>query len=201
MLYLLLLPALIDSTDVRQARSNRSADDYSGVWVQHGTSHMIPKSTVDTSFLVGGDVSAKWETLEPKQGHWNWTALDGELMAQAKAGFLIVLQFTAGPESPEWIYDAGVPSVQVNNSVHGWTKYPYYLSQEYTQLWLSAVGTFAAHIESLPITIKSKIVAAQQNFGSTGGKQQAHPTTGNHANALPTGCSSHQTFAHGMVRR
>ncbi len=146
-------------------------DAVSGVWMQHGSLFDMTNLT----FLRGGDLFYTWAELETSNGTWDFSNMDSDLALAAGAGFKVVVAIMVGPMSPKWIYDApfNVPDVKMQGEGGN---YPYYLDETYQELFMRAVRTFAEHITSLPSELRSRIVAAQPQFGSTGDDCPWHPT-------------------------
>lgn len=146
-------------------RANRTS--FSGIWVQHGSTSDL----VNQSFVVGGDIPVKWRDVEIADGQWDWDATDAAFAEATASGFFVETALMVGPVSPSWIYTTGgVPPVNITPA-EGHTQppiFPDYLSPTYQRLFLRAVDRFAAHIASLPASVKSRIVASQAMFGSTG---------------------------------
>jgi hypothetical protein len=63
---------------------------------------------------------------------------------------------------------------------------PYYLSSTYKKLFERAITTFASHLAGLPPDVRSRIVAAQAMFGSTGDDTPWHGTPVNAAYDITT---------------
>ena len=149
------------------ARTNRTS--FSGIWVQHGSLDDL----VHKTFVVGGDIPIKWGEVEIADDQWDWSATDAAFSSAAANGFWIETSLEVGPAAPTWIYTeaGGVPPVNITPGVgHNLQPeiFPDYLDLTYQRYFLRAVDRFAAHIASLPTAVRSKIVASQAMFGSTG---------------------------------
>jgi hypothetical protein len=161
------------------ARFNRTG--YAGVWLQHGD--WTDPAMYNASFLVGCDLPIFWSDIEVADGVFNFSSTDEQFAAAAAAGLYIETALSMGSGEggsmdkangvPDWIYKrsggASVPRVAVVSSNGKGTEFfPYYLDPNYAPLFLRAVQAFAAHIASLPPAVRSRIVASQAMFGSTG---------------------------------
>ena len=144
-----------------------------GIWVQHGDTNAL----LNQSFVLGGDTAVVWRDVEVADDVWDWAATDNAFARQAAAGFFIETALMVGDAAPLWLYDrkedggGGVTPVNVTPAA-GHTQqpiiFPSYLEQGYQQYFLRAVDRFAEHIASLPKSIRSKIIASQAMYGSTG---------------------------------
>jgi hypothetical protein len=75
-----------------------------------------------------------------------------------------------GPDSPEWIYEKGVPKVVTT----GGSKrdfYPFYLDPNYISYFHRFIGILAGHIASLTEEERNVFAFIQPAFGSTGDRQ------------------------------
>jgi hypothetical protein len=150
------------------ARVNRSG--YAGIWVQHGSTADL----VNQSFVIGGDTAVAWADVEVGDDVWDWTATDAAFTMQAAAGFYIETALMTGNFAPMWRYKdkeeggGGIPPVRVNTDGGDIQIFPPYMDQRYQFYFLRAVDRFAAHLGTLPESIRSKVIAAQAEYGSTG---------------------------------
>jgi hypothetical protein len=123
-------------------------------------------------WLRGALVQLKWHDLEPASGHFAWAYLDSALGKYADAGFYVTFQVWAGPASPDWVYDAGVPRVKTSgkgdDGVRAHDTFPYYLDPHYKTFYERMIRAVAAHVDALPKALREKIVCIQSAEGSTG---------------------------------
>ena len=169
------------------SRFNRTG--YAGVWLQHGD--WTDPAMFNAGFLVGCDLPIYWSDIEAAEGAFNFSLVDAQFAAAAAAGLFIETALSMGSGQggsldkvngvPEWIYKrsggGSVPRVAVVSSIgEGTIFFPFYLDPNYKPLFLRAVEAFAAHIASLPPAIRSRIVASQAMFGSTGDDTPWHGT-------------------------
>ena len=169
------------------ARFNRTG--YAGVWLQHGD--WTDPAMFNASFLVGVDLPIYWTDIEATEGVFDFSYMDTQFAAAAAAGLFIETSLNLGSGNggtkdkvngvPTWIYNrsggGSVPRVAVASSQGKGTLYfPYYLDPNYKPLFLGAVKAFAAHIATYPPAIRSRIVASQAMYGSTGDDVPWHGT-------------------------
>ena len=168
-------------------RFNRTG--YEGVWLQHGD--WTDPAMFNASFLVGCDLPIYWTDIEATEGVFDFSTMDAQFSAAAAAGLFIETALNLGSGYggtkdkvngvPAWIYNrsggGSVPRVAVDSSQGKGTLYfPYYLDPNYKPLFLGAVKAFAAHIATYPPDIRSRIVASQAMYGSTGDDVPWHGT-------------------------
>jgi hypothetical protein len=48
-----------------------------------------------------------WDSVEPRDGRFDWTYIDGEIATAKRLGKKIALAILGGPQTPTWVYDAG----------------------------------------------------------------------------------------------
>jgi hypothetical protein len=95
-------------------RSSRSATG--GPWVYTPTTGIyvlgnrdgpIDTSILNNSNVDGLSVRATWDYIEPTQGNFNWSYIDGQINDAAAAGKKVSLSIAAGTFTPSWVYSAG----------------------------------------------------------------------------------------------
>lgn len=79
----------------------------------------------------------RWSALEPEPGNYQFEKLIGEKLRHVeKEGFYAMLTIWVGPMSPAWIYENGVPRLDMEKTINpfgkvrNW-KFPYYLDEDY----------------------------------------------------------------------
>ena len=146
--------------------SNHATPPHSafGVW-DRGSSF----NTKDYPFLKGIAYNEKWADIERQQGFFNWTSLDKAIGTAVSRNQFIFLSLGVGPDSPEWIYKQGVPSVYCNDQIHdSWPVYPFYPSEAYKTFFQRLIMEFGKHIHSYPKAMQERIVFIQVKTGCTG---------------------------------
>ena len=135
-----------------------------GVW-DRGSSF----DTKDYPFLKGIAFNAKWADVEKQQGVFDWSVLDKAMGTAVSRNQYIYLSLGVGPDSPEWIYKQGVPSVYCNDQIHdSWPVYPYYPSEAYKTFFQRLIAEFGKHIHTYPKAMQERIVFIQVKTGCTG---------------------------------
>lgn len=81
-----------------------------------------------------------------------------------------------GPSSPKWIYENGVPELEMEETINPlgkkrtWT-FPYYLSEAYQIHFDNLISNFGVYLQSLPKEQLERILFIQAAEGSTGDGQ------------------------------
>jgi hypothetical protein len=73
--------------------------------------------------VAGLAVRSAWSTLEPSDGTFDWSYLDGQVSAAKAAGKHVSIAVSA-PDTPQWVYDAGAKAIPLidpnpNHSTYG----------------------------------------------------------------------------------
>lgn len=121
----------------------------------------------------------KWESLEREPGKYSFDEAIGKPLKAAHAeGLYLTLMIWVGPDSPEWIYEKGVPRVKTDRNVNALGKttdkqsaYPYYLNSEYKKRFHGLIEAFGKYVMALPPDLRERIVFVQCAEGSTGDGQ------------------------------
>jgi len=158
----------LSSQGWREATAN---DKPFGVWWRGGPDADNLKQRVP--WVRGVFVAIKWSELEPQQGVYDWTSFDETFTRYARAGLYIQFMVWVGPDSPRWIYSAGVPEVNTTPSLNPkgepntWT-YPFYLDPDYKSYFFRMTRDVAKHIDTLPPDVRARIICVQTAEGTTG---------------------------------
>ena len=88
-----------------------------GVWDRGET--MDPKVY---PFLRGTSCDAPWDEVEKKPGVYDWKAMDQAIEGACKNNISLYFSFEAGPKTPDWVYEKGVPKVMTEDARH---QFPY----------------------------------------------------------------------------
>jgi hypothetical protein len=66
-----------------------------------------PEKEVNFPFTDGWLVRPAWYKVEPREGAYDWSYIDGEIALAKKLGKKITLCVLGGPQTPTWVYQAG----------------------------------------------------------------------------------------------
>ena len=140
-----------------------------GVWDRSGD-----YSNEQFPFLKGTAISIKWSDFESQKGQYNWELINTILQKTAQSNQYVYLQLNIGPDSPEWIYENGVPKVEVNaieqnnGSEEKFSNYPYYLSPSYLQLLNNTITAIGDYVYAIENQAFDRIAFIQVVTGCTG---------------------------------
>ncbi len=127
------------------------------------------KNTVLSSpYVKNLMIMFRWSDLEPAPGDFKFDETIGRILRDTKGvgkGFSFMIW--VGPNSPEWIYDNGVPLVTVTGGNES-LKYPYYFSPKYREFFFRLVTELGNYIKSLPQDEVDNILYFQVSEGTTG---------------------------------
>ncbi len=136
-----------------------------GIWQSFG--NPIAKSTAPE--IKGRLVNFRWADIEPSPNVWNWVAMDTAFASRSKDSLPIIFLVYTKQDAPDWLYSNGVPKVNekdASGNITGWS--PYYANAQYKSYFKRMIDSVFIHVTGLPDSIRSKIIAVQACFGSTG---------------------------------
>ena len=121
-------------------------------------------------FLKGLTCNLRWSDVEKKPGVFDWSEMDEALQKAVAQNEFIYLALEAGPDSPDWIYEQGVPKVITDDTKHEgkWSHYPYYVSPAYLSFYTRVLTNWVAHIRQYPKAMQERIAFVQVKSGCTG---------------------------------
>ena len=121
-------------------------------------------------FVKGLVFNETWADTEKEPGVFDWSGLDQAVEEAFRNKMYMFLALEAGPGSPEWIYEQGVPKVFTDDQLHlgKWKYYPYYLAPAYKKYYERILSEFGKHIRSHPREKQERIAFIQVKTGCTG---------------------------------
>ena len=121
-------------------------------------------------FLKGMTYNGKWDKIETQHGVFDWSGLDQAVEKAYQNKMYLYLSLEAGPGSPDWIYEQGVPKVltEGGNAKEKWPGYPFYTSAEYKKYYEQFLTEAGKHIRSYPVQKQELIAFMQVKTGCTG---------------------------------
>ena len=133
------------------------------------------KTTTITHPLVkGASIVMHWGNIEPENGKFKFDTLLGpKLIAARKNGFYVHLMIWVAPSTPKWLYENGVPKVDVpprrtpGRTTVKWD-FPYYLDDDYKRFFFRMIDRFGQYVCKLPPELRKRIIFIQSAEGSTG---------------------------------
>lgn len=121
-------------------------------------------------FLKGTSCDFPWNEVEKTPEVYDWSILDKAIERAYKEKISLYISFAAGPKTPDWVYEKGVPKVITNASKNpgAFDYYPYYISPEYKKYYHRFLTEVAKHISSFSKEKIRAISFIQVKTGCTG---------------------------------
>src|SRR5581483_1770023 len=128
---------------------------------------------LELPFITGGQVLAQWQDVEPAEGHYDFSSIDGQFEALARLGRASTVQIN-GNSHPEWLFSK-VPytgkklSVQVRDK-RGTLAYWH---PAYVKAYLAMLHAYADHLKHAPY--RAGVLGVRLNFNALGTEHTAVP--------------------------
>ena len=142
-----------------------------GVWDRGGgvADYSDPKA----DFVKGIETSASWEDIQPNgPTSWNFSAFQQILDVAVANDKMVRFSINVGPDCPLWMFQNGVPLVNVNindgSNQNYANRHPYYLDSEYKSFYYKLIEEFALFLRNQPQEKFSHIAFVQVKTGATG---------------------------------
>jgi hypothetical protein len=121
-------------------------------------------------FVKGTSCDAPWDAVEKQPGVYDWSLMDAAIGRALKDKISLYFSFEAGPKTPDWVYQKGVPKVVTDNTMHAdkFPYYPYYLSPDYKTYYHRFLTEIAKHIGTYSKEQRERIAFIQVKTGCTG---------------------------------
>ena len=131
--------------------------------------------TAETFPLVkGAAIILRWNELETEPGKFRFDeVIRKQLEYAAKNNYYTFLKIWVAPNAPRWLYENGVPELEMTKTINplgkprDWT-FQHYLDPEYITFYHRLIAEFAKYIQSLPKNLQDRILYVQSCEGSTG---------------------------------
>ena len=160
-----------------------------GVWDRGGgvSDYSDPKA----DFVKGIEISANWDEIQPTgPTSWNFSAFQQMLDIATANNKLVRFSINVGPDSPLWLFNNGVPLVNVNineSTNQGYLyRHPYYLDPEYKAFYFKLIEEFALFLRNQPQEKFNHIAFVQVKTGATGDEAPYKGTVINTEYAIST---------------
>ncbi|MEX2428815.1 MAG: hypothetical protein WD577_11265 [Bacteroidales bacterium] len=125
-------------------------------------------------YVKGAPIVLRWSELEPEPGNYQFEKLIGDKLRHAnQEDFYTMLSIWVGPMSPKWIYESGVPLLEMEKTINPrgnvreWN-FPYYLDEDYKKFFFRMIDHLGEYILDLPEDVRKRLVFVQSAEGSTG---------------------------------
>ena len=158
-------PCLDEPDKVPEAVIRRPS--FCGIWGIWGGEKV---STQGRPWFKGVVTTTTWDEVEPENGQFDWESFDNKVRTITDKGLYVMLMVYHAYRAPQWIYEAGVSKVHINNSTTT-VIHPYYFDPDYKPLLSRMIRETARHIANYPPDIKKYIVGVQCPTGKSGDPQ------------------------------
>lgn len=173
-IFLLLISVILIGMKPTSAQNSKYfPDNCWGVYSWSGWD--TEKVTPQTHPLIkGAPIILKWKDLEPEPGKFMFDKLIGEKLELAdEFNFYTFLMIWVAPNAPRWLYENGVPELEMTKTIdpfgrpRDWT-FQYYLDEDYIQYYYRLLSEFGKYLQSLPQNLRDRLIFVQSAEGSTG---------------------------------
>ncbi len=112
----------------------------------------------------------KWSDIQPSDSaNFDWSTVQESLDVASERGQFVYLGVGVGPDSPEWLYENGVPKVYTDDTDHPkWLYYPYYMDPDYIRHLNKFIEGLADFLYSQPQEKLRWVSFLQVKTGCTG---------------------------------
>lgn len=124
--------------------------------------------------IKGAPIIMRWSEVEPEPGVFNFDEVLGKKLELAVANdFYTFLMIWVAPHAPRWLYENGVPELEMTPTINplgkprDWT-FQYYLDEDYIQYYHRLLSEFGAYLMQLPDSLRERVLYIQSAEGSTG---------------------------------
>ncbi len=124
--------------------------------------------------IKGAPMIFRWSEIEPEPGVFRFEEEIGKQLEEAEEnGFYTFLMIWVAPRAPEWLYENGVPEVEMTPTIgplgqpRDWT-FQHYLDEDYIRFYHRLMTRFGEYVKSLPKGQRDRILYIQSAEGSTG---------------------------------
>jgi hypothetical protein len=142
-----------------------------GVWDRGGgvADYSDPKA----DFVKGIETSASWEDIQPNgPTTFDFSAFQQILDIAVANNKLVRFSINVGPDCPLWMFQNGVPLVNVisndGTNQNYANRHPYYLDPEYKSFYYKLIEEFSLFLRNQPQEKFSHIAFVQVKTGATG---------------------------------
>ena len=142
-----------------------------GVWDRGGgvADYSDPKA----DFVKGIETSASWEDIQPNgPATFDFSTFQQILDVAVANDKLVRFSINVGPDCPLWMFQNGVPLVNVTindgSNPNYANRHPYYLDPEYKSFYYKLIEEFSLFLRNQPQEKFSHIAFVQVKTGATG---------------------------------
>jgi hypothetical protein len=126
------------------------AGSVKGIYSLMKSGDFVNAAAVKLPFVEGVSIRATWKTIEPEQGHFDWSYLDRALAETRVAHKKAMLRILPGVHSPAWLGKTGIHFLEIKdtNKFHksfGRTlRIPLAWDEAYLDLWMRFIAQLGA---------------------------------------------------------
>ena len=173
---LLLIFCLFGYSKSKAGQASKTYPFREGCWGVYSWSNWNPnKVTREKCPLIkGAPIILHWNKVEPEPGNFRFYEQLGMRLKLAKENeFYTFVMLWVAPNAPRWLYDNGVPELQMTPTIspfrkpRNWT-FQYYLDEDYKRYYYRLIREFGRYIRDLPAVLQERILYIQSAEGSTG---------------------------------
>ena len=143
-----------------------------GTWDRGGgiDDYSDPKA----DFVLGIEVSARWSEVQANgPDKFDFSMFQEVLDKAAKYKKIVKVSINVGPDSPDWLYDNGVPLVKVTSDKpykhdKKFINYPYYVCDAHKKYYFELIKQFSLFLRNQPKEKFDCIAFVQVKTGATG---------------------------------
>jgi len=159
-------------TSVTAQTSKYFPDNCWGVYTWGGNLESVTPE--EFPLVKGAPVIMRWNELEPEPGKFRFDEVIRKKLEYAeKHSYYTFLKIWVAPNAPRWLYENGVPELEMTKTINplgkprDWT-FQHYLDPEYIVFYHRLISEFGKYILSLPKNLQDRILFIQSGEGSTG---------------------------------
>jgi hypothetical protein len=125
-------------------------------------------------FVMGIEVSAKWDEVQASgPDKFDFSMFQEVLDKAAKYNKIVKISINVGPDSPNWLYENGVPLVKVDSDKpykhdKKFINYPYYVCDAHKKYYFELIKQFSLFLRNQPKEKFDCIAFVQVKTGATG---------------------------------
>jgi Beta-galactosidase len=138
----------------------------SGLFVCRGPSP-TPDREVNFPFIDGWLVRPGWDAVEPAEGRYDWSYIEGEIATAKRLGKRLTLAILGGPQTPEWVYRAGPKGLHYTITSYSRPrregKIPPLWDEVYLQKWTAFVRALGKRFSREDTIVLLHVTGATEN--------------------------------------
>jgi hypothetical protein len=125
-------------------------------------------------FVLGIEVSARWSEVQANgPNKFDFTMFQNTLDKAAKYHKIVKVSINVGPDSPDWLYQNGVPLVKVTSDKpekhdKKFINYPFYINEAHKKYYFELIKQFSLFLRNQPKNKFDCIAFVQVKTGATG---------------------------------